>query len=123
MRSRRPSWEFVACYALHGEFMKAFLVLHAKLHNGSRFPSYHCDHLLVTFSRHGGSIHTHDLIPMPKSCFVSRPLRMDHADIQDGWIADPLGSHVKGNADDTVRECRLVSMPIRNLAFVLVSHG
>jgi hypothetical protein len=48
---------------------------------------------------------------------------MNHADVEDGRIADPLCPYLEGNADDTVREFRIVFVPMMSLARVLVGHG
>jgi len=100
--------------------MKTFLIFCFYLYDGARFPSDHGDHFFVTLSLHRHSINTDELIPVSKTRLVSRSLRVDHADIQDCWITDSLGSNMKRNTDDTVRKFRISSMPIRHLPRRLV---
>jgi hypothetical protein len=123
MRPRRSSRELVACHARDGQLTKALLILDSHLDDGSRFPTDHGDHLLITLSCHGYPINTDDLIPVSKSRLVSRSTRMDHADIEDSWVTDPFGPDLKRNTDDPLGQLGTVSMPIGSLSRVLICHG
>jgi len=78
------------------------------------------NHLLIGLSCHNRAIDRHNLISMMKTCLMSWALWMNHPDVQDRGIADPLGSDLECNADHSVRKLGIASMPIGSLARWLV---
>jgi len=81
------------------------------------------NHLLIGLSGHNRAIDRHNLISMMKTCLMSWALWMNHPDVQDRGIADPLGSDLECDADNTLMKFGIGSIPRGNLARRLIGQS